>query len=166
TATSQDPVAVSDVPVVETGDAPSQTAVPAEAVKKNTRRKRFGRSIQNRCPGYFQAQAQQVFESTGGEYHEVPNQYRASQYDHTSDQYVKKKLSDRMFKLSDGTLVQRDWYSSFLLYCAKKDLESPNRKTCLDKFPDLYSKEVAMVKAIASSGHKVMNSGIKPVSIK
>ena len=39
------------------------------------------------------------------------------QYNHTADNYMKKKLSDRFYKLSDGTLVQRDWYSSFLLYC-------------------------------------------------
>ena len=29
---------------------------------------------------------------------------------------VEKKLSDRIYKLSDGTIVQRDWYSSYLLY--------------------------------------------------
>ena len=48
---------------------------------------------------------------------EVPSDYRASQYDHTADDYIKKKLTDRMYHLVDGTLVQRDWYSSFLLYC-------------------------------------------------
>lgn len=47
----------------------------------------------------------------------MPNDYRASQYDHTADDYIKKKLSDRMYHLADGTLVQQDWYSSFLLYC-------------------------------------------------
>ena len=50
-------------------------------------------------------------------YIEVPNDYRASQYDHTADDYIKKKLTDRMYHLADGTLVQRDWYSSVLLYC-------------------------------------------------
>ena len=52
-----------------------------------------------------------------GTYIEVLNDYRASQYDHTADDYIKKKLSDRMYHLADGTLVQQDWYSSFLLYC-------------------------------------------------
>ena len=68
------------------------------------RKKRFGKPIRNRCPGYFQTRAKQVFESTGGKYVEVPNDYRASQYDHTSSEYVMKKLSERMFDLSDGTL--------------------------------------------------------------
>ena len=43
-----------------------------------------------------------------GTYIEVPNDYRASQYDHTADDYIKKKLSGRMYHLADGTLVQRD----------------------------------------------------------
>ncbi len=58
------------------------------------RKKRFGRSIKNRCPGYLQAKAKQLFESTGGMYVEVPILYRASQYDHTSDTYIPKKFTD------------------------------------------------------------------------
>ncbi len=80
------------------------------------RKKRFGKSVKNRCPGGFQAAVENKFKTSGGTYIEVPNNYRASQYDHTADDYIKKKLSDRMYKLADGTLVQRDWYSSFLLY--------------------------------------------------
>ncbi len=84
---------------------------------KINRKKRFGKSVKNRCPGGFQAAVENKFKTSGGTYIEVPNNYRASQYDHTADDYIKKKLSDRMYKLADGTLVQRDWYSSFLLYC-------------------------------------------------
>ncbi|MCI6513746.1 MAG: hypothetical protein MR445_00650, partial [Erysipelotrichaceae bacterium] len=84
---------------------------------KFNKKKRFGKSIKNRCPSGFQTAIEKKFKVTGGTYIEVPNNYRASQYDHTADEYIKKKLSDRMYKLTDGTLVQRDWYSSFLLYC-------------------------------------------------
>ena len=49
--------------------------------KTGKRKKRFGRSIKNRCPGYFQSQAKRKFRI----YVEVPNDYKASQYDHTSD---------------------------------------------------------------------------------
>ena len=76
--------------------------------KTGKRKKRFGRSIKNRCPGYFQSQAKRKFRI----YVEVPNDYKASQYDHTSDEYIKKSLSQRMYKLQDGTMVQRDLYSS------------------------------------------------------
>ena len=81
-------------------------ANPENPVDKNgrmKRKKRFGRSIKNRCPGYLQAKAKQLFESTGGMYVEVPILYRASQYDHTSDSYIPKKLSQRMYHLAYGT---------------------------------------------------------------
>ena len=70
---------------------------------KFNKKKRFGRSIKNRCPGGFQSIVEKKFKVTGGTYIEVPNNYRASQYDHTADDYIKKKLSDRLYKLRDGT---------------------------------------------------------------
>ncbi len=48
-------------------------------------------------PSGFQAAVEEKFKTTGGTYIEVPNDYRASQYDHTADDYIKKKLSDRMY---------------------------------------------------------------------
>ena len=39
---------------------------------------------------------------------------KASQFDHTDDSFTKKS-SQRFAKLSDGTVVQRDLYSAFLL---------------------------------------------------
>ena len=61
------------------------------------RKKRFGRSVKNRCPGGFQTTVEKKFKVTGGTYIEVPNYYRASQYDHTADDYIKKQLSDRLY---------------------------------------------------------------------
>lgn len=80
---------------------------------KFNKKKRFGKSIKNLCPSGFQITVEKKFKVTGGAYIEVPYNYRASQYDHTADDYIKKKLSDRLYRLRDGTLVQRDWYSSF-----------------------------------------------------
>ena len=103
----------------------------------------------------------QKSESTGGSYIEVPADYRASQYDHTADDYIKKTLSQRMYRLTNGTLVQRDWYSSFLLYCINEEHTDIDRKRCLEFFESLYQLERAMVDSIAHSGKKVMNSGIR-----
>lgn len=55
---------------------------------KCKRKKRFGKSIKNRCCGYFQAQIEQKFKNTNGIYIEVPFEYRASQYDHTANAYI------------------------------------------------------------------------------
>lgn len=127
---------------------------------KQKRRKRFGKSIKNRCPGYFQAYAKEKFERTGGKYMEVPQNYRASQYDHTSGEYYKKKLSDRMYSLPDGTVVQRDWYSSYLLYCINPNTMDIDKKKCLNEFSKHYEHEKNVIRYIKASGIKIMNSGI------
>ena len=132
-----------------------------QLVYKYKRKKRFGKSIKNRCPGYFQAQAKAKFERTGGVYIEVPVTYRASQYDHTCNKYIKKALSQRMYELADGTRVQRDWYSSFLMYCIGTDLQNISRYKCKRYFNELYAKYLELEQYIINNKITVMNSGIK-----
>ena len=128
---------------------------------KYNKKKRFGKSIKNRCPGGFQTTIEKKFKVTGGTYIEVPNNYRASQYDHTADDYIKKKLSDRLYRLRDGTLVQRDWYSSFLLYCYDYKTKNINKDRCNAYFYRCYQKEKALTAWIKAHKIKVLNSGIK-----
>lgn len=128
---------------------------------KFNKKKRFGKSIKNRCPSGFQTTIEKKFKATCGMYIEVPNNYRASQYDHTADDYIKKKLSDRMYRLTDGTLVQRDWYSSFLLYCYDCKIKNIDRDRCILEFEKCYSKEKALIERIKANKIKVLNSGIK-----
>ena len=136
-----------------------------EKTGKINRKKRFGKSIKNRCPGYFQSYVENVFLLTGGKYFEVPYDYRASQYDHTNGEYVQKKLSDRMFSLSDGTIVQRDLYSSFLLYNAISDNNTGQLKIdgmrCINTFDEVIKLHDAEIERIRVSGKKVLNSGIR-----
>jgi hypothetical protein len=127
---------------------------------KFNKKKRFGKSIKNRCPSGFQTTIEKKFIASGGTYIEVPNNYRASQYDHTADDYIKKKLSDRIYKLADGTLVQRDWYSSFLLYCYDYKTKDISKSKCINKFENCYTKEKALIEWIKDNKIKVLNSGI------
>ena len=115
------------------------------------KKKRFGKSIKNRCPSSFQTTIEKKFKVTGGTYIEVSNNYRASQYDHTADDYIKKKLSDRMYTLTDGTLVQRDWYSSFLLYCYDYKTKDIDKDKCIMKFNEQYDKEKALIERIKAN---------------
>ena len=131
------------------------------SIHKYKRKKRHGKSIKNRCPGYFQAQAKAKFERTGGIYIEVPVTYRASQYDHTCNKYIKKALSQRMYELANGIRVQRDWYSSFLMYCIASDLQSISRYKCKRYFDELYTKYLELEQRIIDNKIIVMNSGIK-----
>ncbi len=128
---------------------------------KFNKKKRFGKSIKNRCPSGFQTTVEKKFKVTGGTYIEVPNNYRASQYDHTADDYIKKKLSDRMYTLTDGTLVQRDWYSSFLLYCYDFKTRDIDKNKCISEFKSCYYKETALIEWIKTNKIKILNSGIK-----
>lgn len=132
-----------------------------QLVYKYKRKKRHGKSIKNRCPGYFQAQVKAKFERTGGIYIEVPTTYRASQYDHTCNKYIKKALSQRMYDLTNGTRVQRDWYSSFLMFCIASDLENISRYKCKRYFDGLYAKYLKLEQYIIDNKITVMNSGIK-----
>ena len=148
----------------ERQDKPSIIQKPdgtKQLVYKYKRKKRFGKSIKNRCPGYFQAQVKATFERTGGVYIEVPVTYRASQYDHTCNKYIKKALSQRMYELTDGTRVQRDWYSSFLMYCIGTDLQNISRYKCKRYFDELYVKYLKLEQYIINNKITVMNSGIK-----
>ena len=128
---------------------------------KFNKKKRFGKSIKNRCPSGFQTTIEKKFKLSGGTYIEVPNNYRASQYDHTADDYIKKKLSDRLYKLQDGTEVQRDWYSSFLLYCYNYETKDIDKEKCITDFEKQYNKEKALITWIKANKIRILNSGIK-----
>ena len=82
-----------------------------EKEEKPKRRKRFGHSIQNRCPGHLYAQLRYKFGEN--HFHVVSDSYRASQYDHKNDTYIKKKLRQRWHSFDDGTKVQRDIYKMY-----------------------------------------------------
>ena len=66
-----------------------------------------------------------------------------------------------MYTLSDGTLVQRDWYSSFLLYCYDFKTRDIDKNKCSSEFKSCYYKETALIEWIKTNKIKILNSGIK-----
>ena len=126
-------------------------------VKKCKKKKRFGRSVLYRCPSAFQADLKKKF---GDGYHEVSRKFRASQYDHVLDDYIKKKLSERWHVLPDGKRIQRDVYSAFLMYCSNDDFTSPDRNKCLKKFDSFYKKHEDLIESIINRRLNICNSGI------
>ena len=122
-------------------------------IKKKKRKKRFGRSILHRCPGGFIAICKNKFD----EIIYVDIMFRASQYDHTCNQYIKKKLSNRRFMLMNGVIVQRDLYSAFLLYCANIDYTEPDRKLCLANFDSFYKEFLVFEKYIEENNIHIEN---------
>lgn len=130
-------------------------------IKKKTRRKRFGKSVNRRSPGYMHSRLVSLFTSTGGSCIIVKNTVKASQYDHELDQFIKKKLSQRFHIFSDGTKVQRDIYSAFLLYCVDEFGEKIERQRCLDFFNKFYLMFLELEDTIKKDKRQICNSGYK-----
>ena len=128
-----------------------------KVIYKNKRKKRWGKSIHFRCPGMYKAMLKKLF---GNGYHEVARMFRASQFDHISGEYIKKKLSERWHYLPDGRKVQRDIYSAFLLYCADMNYENIDQQYALKEFEKFYTKHNQLVDSIKANNRTVCNSGI------
>ena len=120
---------------------------------------RFGRSIANRAPSRFVTLYRGKVERLGGTFHEINTRAaRASQYDHTSGIYTKKKLSERYAHLSDGTTVQRDLYSAFLIGHVNEDLASYNLTELHNDFAHFVSMHDAEMNRLACSLQQLPSS--------
>ncbi|MFX3623232.1 MAG: hypothetical protein ACE3JP_04085 [Ectobacillus sp.] len=158
---------IGDVLLVETMNFKGLQRKAKEVTKnehtgKFNRRKRFGKSIGKRSPAYLIKQAKYRFELTGGTVKEVNTwTFKASQYDHMTDEAKKKTLSKRWHTFEDGTKVQRDLYSAFLLYCAEDDLQSPSKEKCEESFPSFLELHNQCMEEIKRNGKRILNCGIK-----
>ena len=133
-----------------------------EKTGKINRKKRFGKSIANRCPGAFIAQLKYRFESTGGTYKEVNTwTFKASQYDHILMDCNKKQLSQRWHLFKNGIKVQRDMYSAMLLYCSDSEYSKPDNDLCNKFFSKFLKMHDVCIDNIKAKKIKVLNSGIK-----
>lgn len=91
-------------------------------------KKRFGKSLGCCAPAAFLTILEQKAKRYDGQVIKVSTfKTKASQFDHTNESYTKKKLSQRFAELSNGTVVQRDLYSAFLLAHLDKNLETYNK---------------------------------------
>lgn len=73
---------------------------------------------------------------------------RASQYNHISDRYEKKKLHQR-WNVIGIYKIQRDLYSAFLLMNCKDNLEEIDKDMCsnsFDHFRKLHDVEIQRLK--------------------
>lgn len=113
-------------------------------VHKYKRRKRFGKSVNDRSPAELIVFLKQKINRYRLLYYETdPWKYRASQYDHAADTYQKVSLSCR-FKQIGRHPVQRDLYSAFLQSCMGTE-EKPDRELCQERFEaflELHDRQI------------------------
>ncbi len=95
------------------------TIIKSEKLSYKSFQKCFGRSVKARAPGTFVTLLRRKAESAGGEIVDLHTwSLKMSQYDHPTETYTKKPLSQRWHVLGDGSgIVQRDVYSAFLASC-------------------------------------------------
>ncbi len=76
----------------------------------------------------FVEQLRRKAESAGGELRDLHTwSLKMSQYDHTTEVYARKPLSQRWHVLGDGSgVVQRDIYSAFLARCVIDNTHHPS----------------------------------------
>ncbi len=126
-------------------------------------KKRFGKTLANKAPASFVSIYKTSVENLGGTFLLVNTiKFKASQYDHTTQKLVKKRLSQRWHIFSDGTKIQRDLYSSFLLKCSNQTLDKPDFKQCEIEFASFKEKHDYFIKQVIEENVKIKNSGIKP----
>lgn len=119
----------------------------AKEIYKFKKKKRYGKSLNNHSPGYLDSQLLKKANEYDIKVIKVDMlKYRASQYMHDKDEYVKPKLSDRV-KIIDGEKVQRDLYSAFLL-SNYKDEETIDRNKCIKEFDNFIKQQKKLIKTI------------------
>lgn len=133
-------------------------------VNKNgriNRKKRFGKSIGYHAPGMLVAILKQKAPQVGGALNEVDTvTFRASQYNHADDTYIKKMLDERT-TLVAGQLVQRDLYSAFLLRNSQPTLKETDRTKCNATFATFLTHHDACIQTLCqATGRQSGNFGL------
>ena len=122
------------------------------SVHKYKRKKRFGKSITDRSPNLVISRLKQKCEQYGLSYLETDKwKYKASQYDHVQDRYIKTSLSER-FKNIGEYIVQRDLYSAFLQSCMAS-AEKPDREKCKKLFNNFITMQNELINTMKATGN-------------
>lgn len=122
-------------------------------------RKRFGKSIANKSPGSFLAILEQKVKAQGGSFKRIVTwKAKASQFHHMTGQYKKKKLSQRTDVLEDGSRVQRDLYSAFLIQHANKALDGFNVRLCNKDYANFLRMHNDAMENLARSDKRLPGS--------
>jgi len=118
-------------------------------IHKYKRKKRFGKSLNNRAPASFITILTTKASLYGGSVCKVnTKEFKASKYDHVADTYISSTLAERD-KYVGKHKVQRDLYSAFLLKNSNDKLNRPDKDKCIygfDGFLKLQNELITQMK--------------------
>ena len=98
-------------------------------------KKRFGKAIGSKAPAMFVSILEQKASANLAKVSKIDTRAaRASQYNHLSQTYKKKKLSQRTNLMPDGRRIQRDLYSAFLIQCTNETHDGFTQALCNEKY--------------------------------
>lgn len=121
----------------------------------NKKRKRFGKSIGVHAPAAFVKVLDRKLRNAGGQLLTVDTtSFKASQYNHVKNEYIRKKLSQR-YIIIKGKKVQRDLYSAYLLKNSKHNLRSTCRMRYIKDYNKFLVNHDYCIKNIKESGMKL-----------
>lgn len=122
------------------------------------RKKRFGRSLQYGAPAMFLSIVDRKLRYEGKELHKVNTRtFRASQYNHVTDGYAKKKLS-RRHNVINGKWVQRDLYSAFLIMNSDDSLGHTDRKLCIETYETFLVNHDRCIDRLKTGSRELLSS--------
>lgn len=132
-------------------------AKKAKETKTNSKgkfisKKRFGKSISNKAPALFVKTLERKVLNAGASFKKVDTfSVKASQFNHLTETFTKKNLSKRWNTMPDGTKVQRDLYSAFLVQNVDTTLKKVDVNLCdqsYNSFLQLHNKEVQRLSSL------------------
>jgi hypothetical protein len=128
-------------------------------IHKFKKKKRFGKSILRHAPGLFNKILCQKAARYGILVIDVDSfKYKASQYDHLTRTPTKQDLRTRT-KMVGKNRVQRDLYSSYLLYNFK-DRTSTDFDKCKSKFRTFLKRQNQVIESVKKTGDTTKNFGL------
>jgi putative transposase len=98
-----------------------------DGVSLKSLQRNYGKSVGKRAPGMLMSELKRKAERAGGKRSIIDiRNLKTSQYDHTTDRFTKKKLSERWHWFGDGRgKAQRDVYSAFLALHSEGSTHNP-----------------------------------------
>lgn len=124
-----------------------------KTVRKFKRKKRFGKSVNDRSPSAFLTTLERKAKQYGGILVYTNTwEFKGSQYRHDTDTYEKVSLSDR-WKTIDDHEIQRDLYSAFLQFCTDPSGTHADRDKCLLYFPQFLKLHDEYIEATKDMPH-------------
>lgn len=134
---------------------------------KYKRKKRFGKSLGNKAPATLIMILDNKLKSLGLDgVQKIPTTARASQYNHITQTYTQKTLSQRWNTMEDGTKIQRDLYSAFLLQHINEDNKTFNQQTLEEDYPAFQRYHDRVIVQLQNNPHNVASMGIRSATHK